>query len=308
MPTRSRTDLFALGSIAVAFAVLALKSVAWWLTGSPALLSDALESLVNVAGALMAWTAIRIASRPADANHPFGHHKAENFSAIVEGSLIIVAALLIVQSAWHSILEPGRVELGLPGLAINALAGAINLAWARILIREGRRARSPALGASGRHLMSDVWTSVGVLAGLLVVMATGWALLDPILAILVAANILREGWQVIFSSAGDLMDSAAQPEDRDIIETVVRDASRGALQVHDIRTRRAGQMLFVEFHLVVDREMSVGDAHAICDTIEAAVTARLPGSRTTIHVEPDEKLKATGLLPAGAPDPDVSEL
>lgn len=301
MQTPSRTDLYARGSIAVACAVLALKSVAWWLTGSPALLSDALESVVNVAGALLAWTAIRVARRPADTGHPFGHHKAENFSAIVEGSLIVVAAFLIVQSAWHSLVDPGRVELGPAGLAINALAGVINLIWARALIREGHRRRSPALDASGRHLMTDVWTSVGVLAGLLLVMATGWAVLDPILAILVAINILREGWRVIFASAGDLMDSAAQPEDREIIEEAVREASRGALQVHDIRTRRAGQMLFIEFHLVVDRDMSVGDAHAICDRIEAELGAQLPGSRTTIHVEPDQKLKDAGLRPVDAP-------
>ncbi len=287
----------ALGSVAVALSVLALKIVAWQLTGAVALYSDAMESFVNVAGALLAWTAIRIADRPADKSHPFGHHKAENLSAIAEGSLIVLAAVLILQEAWGALLSPNLERLGVVGLAVNSLAMVINLVWARVLITAGARRRSPALSANGRHLMTDVWTSVGVLAGLCLVLLTGWALLDPLMAVLVAVNILREGWKVIFSSAGDLMDSAAHASDREVIETSVRDSCHGALQVHDLRTRRAGKVLFIEFHLVVDAGMTVGEAHGICDTIEAAIAAHLSEARTTIHVEPDDMLEQSGLAP-----------
>ncbi|MFV0335606.1 MAG: cation diffusion facilitator family transporter [Tropicimonas sp.] len=292
------SHILALGSVAVSLTVLALKGAAWYMTGSVALYSDAMESFVNVAGAVLAWIAIRIAERPADSNHPFGHHKAENFSAIAEGSLIIVAAILILQEAVWALQAPGSLEEFDPvGLAVNAVAMVINLAWARVLITAGKRRRSPALGANGRHLMTDVWTSAGVLGGLGVALLTGWAFLDPLIAMLVAVNIVREGWHVVFDSAGDLMDSAARAEDRRVIETAVRNSSGGALQIHDLRTRRAGRSIFIEFHLVVDRDMSVGDAHDICDAIEDAIEDEIPGARTIIHVEPDDMLKAKGIHP-----------
>lgn len=291
------SSLLAFGSIVVALTVLALKVVAWRLTGSIALYSDAMESFVNVAGAVLAWVAIRIAERPADSSHPFGHHKAENFSAIAEGSLIVVAALLILQEAIGALWSPGLERLGPVGLAVNAVAMVVNLVWAQVLISAGRKRRSPALDANGRHLMTDVWTSAGVLLGLGLVLLTGWAILDPILACVVALNIVREGWKVVFDSAGDLMDSAARSEDRDIIEAAVRASSAGALQIHDLRTRRAGKVLFIEFHLVVDQQMTVGDAHEICDAIEDAIEAKIPEARTTIHVEPDEHLEDAGIHP-----------
>ncbi|MGV6802999.1 MAG: cation diffusion facilitator family transporter [Ruegeria sp.] len=297
MIDRTSSQALAIGSVAVSLLVLLLKVLAWYMTGSVALYSDAMESLVNVVAALLAWFAIRMAERPADSNHPFGHHKAENFSAIAEGTLIVLAAILIIQEAWHALLSPHLDQLGPAGLAVNAVAMILNLAWARILISAGQSRRSPAMTANGRHLMTDVWTSAGVLVGLVLVLVTGWAMLDPILAILVAANILREGWKVIFASAGDLMDSAAHSEDTDIIETAVRNSSHGALQIHDLRTRRAGKAVFIEFHLVVDRTMTVGDAHDICDAIEDAIAEKLPEARTTIHVEPDTQLKASGIKP-----------
>jgi cation diffusion facilitator family transporter len=207
---------------------------------------------------------------------------------------------LILREAWGALGAPSLADAEPVGLLVNGLAMALNLVWARVLIEFGQRNRSPALTASGRHLMADVWTSVGVLAGVGVALATGWAILDPILAILVALHVLREGWNVVFHSAGDLMDSAASAEDRDAIEDAVRASSQGALQIHDLRTRRAGQVLFVEFHLVVDRDMSVGAAHDICDTIEDAIAERLPGAQTTIHLEPDSQLEADGIQP----DPD----
>lgn len=298
MTDRMSSKGLALASIAVALVVLALKFVAWLLTGSVALYSDALESFVNVAGAVLAWIAIRIAERPADKNHPFGHHKAENFSAIAEGTLILLAALLVIQEAWGALWQPELERLGPAGMIVNAVAMVINGLWARLLIRAGARRRSPALSAGGRHLMADVWTSAGVLFGLVLALLTGWAILDPLLALVVAGNILREGWGVVFASAGDLMDSAAHSEDRATIETAIRDSAAGAMQIHDLRTRRAGKVLFIEFHLVVDREMSVGQAHEICDAIEAELERQMPEARTTIHVEPDNKLKKKGLEPA----------
>ncbi|EEX09428.1 cation diffusion facilitator family transporter [Ruegeria lacuscaerulensis ITI-1157] len=297
MIDRTSSQSLAVGSVAVALLVLALKIWAWRLTGSVALYSDAMESLVNVVAALLAWFAIRMAERPADTNHPFGHHKAENFSAIAEGTLIVLAAILILQEAWGALFAPHLDQLGPVGLAVNAAAMVLNLIWARVLIAAGGQRRSPAMTANGRHLMTDVWTSAGVLLGLVLVLLTGWAVLDPLLAIVVAANILREGWKVIFHSAGDLMDSAAHSDDTEIIEEAVRNSSQGALQIHDLRTRRAGKAVFIEFHLVVDRNMSVGEAHDICDAIEDAIAEKLPEARTIIHVEPDTKLEATGIEP-----------
>ncbi|SDI17201.1 cation diffusion facilitator family transporter [Aliiruegeria lutimaris] len=297
MLLQNTPDRLALGSLLVALTVLALKITAWKMTGSVALYSDAMETVVNVAGAIIAWMAIRFAARPPDANHPFGHHKAENFSAIAEGTLIVVAAILILQQAIAALWEPESLDLSVVGLSVNAAAAMANLLWSRVLIGAGTRRRSPALDASGRHLMSDVWTSVGVLGGLGFAALTGWGWLDPLMAVLVAFLILREGWKVIKSSADDLMDSAAHSQDREVIENAVRASSAGALQIHDLRTRRAGQAVFVEFHLVVPREMSVGAAHDICDRIEAAIDEQIEQVRTTIHVEPDFHIKKHGLEP-----------
>jgi len=293
-------ERLALGSIAVSLLVLGLKYLAWWMTGSVALYSDALESLVNVGGAALALLAVRYAQRPADRGHPYGHHKAEYFSAVAEGIMIVVAALLIVHQAVAAIYTPDLSELGPVGMAVNAVAMVINFAWARVLIVWARKHHSPAMGASGRHLMSDVWTSAGVLAGLLLAVLTGWAILDPLLAIIVAVNILREGLLVIRSSIGGLMDSAASPDEQAQIDTTIHAAANGALQVHDIRTRRAGQALFVEFHMVVPGAMTVAASHEICDRIEAALQAQIPGINATIHVEPDSKLEPVGLNPAQA--------
>ena len=205
--------------------------------------------------------------------------------------------MLILKQAGSALIARDSQPIGVAGLLVSGAAMVLNLVWAQVLIRVGRARRSPALRANGQHLMSDVWTTIGVLAGLALVMLTGWRLLDPLLAILVALHILREGWKVIFASAGDLMDSAADAEDHATIEAAVRASSHGALQVHDLRTRRAGKVLFIEFHLVVSRDMSVGRAHEICDAMEAAISAALPGARTTIHVEPEELLESAGLHP-----------
>lgn len=293
-PERNIATLAAL-SIAIAFAVMGIKYAAYAVTGSAALLSDALESVVNVVAAFVALWAIRVAQKPADKDHPFGHHKAEYFSAVVEGVLIVVAALLIFREAWLAYQTPRLLtEPGL-GIAINAAATLINLLWALFLIRQSRQRRSPALGADGRHLMSDVVTSVGVIAGLGLATATGWLVLDPIMAALVAANILREGWHVVTSSLSGLMDRAMEPADEDRVRTLISANAEGALEVHDLRTRIAGPALFIEFHMVVPEAMTVGAAHDICDRIENALIRGFEHATVQIHVEPEGEIKQTGV-------------
>ena len=298
MPDQARTvSRLALASIAVAIGVMGLKFLAWWLTGSVALFSDALESIVNVIAATAAFMAVRYAARPADSGHPFGHYKAEYFSAVLEGVLIVVAALLILHEAANALLEGvGEMTSPGPGLAINLAAAVINGVFASLLIRKGREYRSPALVADGKHIMADVVTSAGVLAGLVLALATGWLILDPLLAILVAGNILREGWHMISESVNGLMDRAVEGEEARRIEDVIRSNAAGAIEVHDIRTRAAGRATFIEFHLIVDAAMTVEESHAICDRIETGLHAAVPGARVTIHVEPDHKAKDEGLL------------
>ena len=291
-------ERLALGTILVAIAVLALKLLAWRLTDSVALMSDALESLVNVGGAIMAWMAVHYAKRPADAGHPFGHYKAEYFSAVIEGIMIIIAALLIVQQSVQALGNLGATaDWGRAGLLVNGIALVLNLIWARVLIRCGGGLNSPALIAGGRHLMSDVWTSVGVLLGLVLALVTGWTILDPLLALFVAVNILREGYGVVASSVNGLMDSAAPEEERARIEGLLHHAATGALQVHGLKTRRAGVALFVEFHMVVDGAMTVQASHMICDTIEEAIQQAFPEAQVIIHVEPEHKLEPSGIAP-----------
>ncbi|TNJ41167.1 cation diffusion facilitator family transporter [Phaeobacter sp. B1627] len=291
------------GTIAVSVLVLLLKLAAWALTGSVALFSDAMESLVNVSAAVLAWFAIRYAERPADDSHPFGHHKAEYFSAVIEGIMIILAAVLIVDQAVSALVTQAHADLSPLALIVNAAALVVNLIWAQVLLNSGARLGSPAFAAGGRHLMSDVWTSAGVLAALGLALVTGWTLLDPVLALLVAVNILREGLHVVSTSVDGLMDRAATEEEQDKIRTVILGSGGGALQIHDIKTRRAGKAMFVEFHMVVDGEMSVAESHDICDRLEAEIEATLPGVYVTIHVEPDHKLEDTGLEPTAFEPP-----
>lgn len=296
MPTMSPLMKIATGSIVVGIVVLALKTLAWWMTGSIALLSDALESTVNVATAIAALIAIRLASRPADANHPYGHHKAELFSAILEGVMIIIAALLIMREAYHGFLAPRMLDTPLEGLLVNGLASVINAFWCWMLITQGRKRRSPALVADGRHLFTDVISSVGVTFGVLVAILSGWAMLDPLMALIVAINILWSGWRVMRESLSGLLDEAIPDVTlAQVRETISREAE-GAVEAHDLRTRHAGQASFVEFHLIVPGEMTVNAAHDICDRIEAALKEILEGCVVTIHVEPERKAKHSGVV------------
>ena len=276
----------ATGSIAVALIVLALKVIAWQFTGSVALYSDALESTINVVSASIVWQALRIGARPADEDHPFGHHKAEYMSAVVIGVLIVLAAVMILREASLSLLAARALHPDPTGLAVSALATLVNLFWARHLVRSSESHRSPALAADGRHIMSDVWTSLGALAGLGLMLVTGWYALDALIAILVGLNILREGSKVIRTSIDGLMDKALGQSDSACIRDIVQTHAAGAIEVHDIRTRSAGAVRFVEFHLVVDGRMSVAASHAICDRLELALHQAMPDVQVTIHVEP----------------------
>ncbi|MBW6398598.1 cation diffusion facilitator family transporter [Roseomonas sp. HJA6] len=290
-----RATTLAIGSVVVSIAVLALKAVAWWLTGSVALLADALESIVNVAAAVAALIAVTYSALPADNNHPYGHAKAEYFSAVLEGALIIVAALLILHQAWGAFLMPRAPEQAGIGLAISAVASAVNAAWALHLGRRGRRLRSPALLADAAHLWSDVVTSAGVIVGVGLVALTGTLWLDPLLAALTAGNILFSGFRLLRESVGGLMDEAVPSATMDRIRAIVAEQAAGAIEAHDLRSRHAGRFTFLEFHLVVPGAMTVRESHDICDRIEAALKAELDTAVITIHVEPEGKAKQKGV-------------
>jgi cation diffusion facilitator family transporter len=291
----SNAARLAAGSVAVAVAVLALKAMAWWVTGSVALYADALESIVNVAAALAALLAVRLSALPADANHPYGHSKAEYFSAVLEGALIIVAALLILHEAWGAFQAPRAPEQAGIGLAVAAVASGINAAWALFLGRRGKALRSPALIADARHLWADVVTSAGVLVGVGLVTLTGFLWLDPLLAALTAVNIIFSGWRLLRESVGGLMDEAVPPATMERIRRIVAEQASGAIEAHDLRSRHAGRHTFLEFHLVVPGDMRVSESHEICDRIEAALKAELEDAIITIHVEPEAKAKQQGV-------------
>ena len=286
----------AAGSIAVGLVVLGLKAGAAAITGSAALYSDAAESVVNVAAGAVAMLALRLAELPPDANHPYGHDKAEFFSAVIEGVLIVVAAFTILQHAWQVFTHPTPIEAPLAGMVVNAVATVFNLLWAVVLLRRGAALRSPALVGDGRHLVADVVASVGVLAGLALVVATGLVWLDPLVAAGTACYILVTGGFLVRDSVGGLMDAAPSAAIVDRIRTLVGQAAEGAIEAHDLRTRHAGRLTFLEFHLVVPGAMTVADAHTICDRVEATLKAEMEGLMITIHVEPEGKAKHRGVI------------
>lgn len=284
------------GSILVGLVVLGLKLLAWVMTGSVALLSDALESTVNVATAIAALVAIHYAARPADADHPYGHHKAELFSAILEGVMIIVAALLILKQSYEGLMAPRALEAPIAGILVNAAASGLNGVWCWVLIHMGRRHRSPALVADGKHLLSDVISSVVVALGVLLALETGWAWADPALAGLVALNILWSGWKVMTQSLSGLLDESLSEEVLAEVRRVIGVEAVGAVEAHDLRTRAAGPATFIEFHLVVPGSITVAEAHEMCDRVEAALKALIEGCIITIHVEPEHKAKHSGIV------------
>ena len=296
---RDRISATALASIFVAVAVMGIKYLAYLRTGSVALYSDALESIVNVITAVVALLAVQVSRRPADKRHQFGHHKAEFFSAVLEGVLIVVAALMILHEAWGAFLKPRALDQPFLGLLINGVATAMNGAWSWFLISRGKAWRSPALAADGWHLLTDVATSLGVLVGLVLAAVTGWNILDPLLAAAVAVNILWAGYQLMSHSMSGLMDEAVDGEIQERIRTAIAGNGDGALQVHDIRTRHAGRATFIEFHLVVPGDMTVMRSHEICDRLEDALRSEVEGAEVVIHVEPEHKAKTKGAVLIG---------
>lgn len=271
-------------SVAAALATIAMKAGAWWLTGSVGYLSDALESLVNLAGASFALLMVNLARAPADAGHPWGHGKAEYFSAAFEGVLIFLAALAILAMAIPRLFDPQPVgQLGI-GTALSVAASFINFAVARVLFEVGRRHRSLALEADARHLMADVWTTAGVVAGVALSAAAGWPWLDPLVAIAVALNILREGWYLIQRSVDGLMDKALESDEIRAIETVFDGFEARGCRFANLRTRSAGPLRFAHVDLRVPGDWSVARSHALADAVEAAVSEI--GVTLSTHVEP----------------------
>lgn len=294
-----RTVGIAWGSLGVSVVVLAMKAAAYWLTGSVALYSDALETVINVAAAIMALFALWYSARPADSNHPYGHYKAEYLSAVVEGVLVLITAFAIGHQAWLAWQHPRVPETPFLGIALNGVAGGINLVWALVLISSGRKWKSPALVAGGKHIMTDVWTTGAVLFGFAMVPLTGWLRLDPLVAAFVALNILFSGFRMLRESIGGLMDEVTDPEGVARIRRLISRYAEGAIEAHDVRIRVAGQVTFIEFHLVVPANMTVLDAHAICDRIESGIGREIGDAVITIHVEPEGKAKHRGIVVVG---------
>jgi cation diffusion facilitator family transporter len=279
----------ALLSIATSLATIALKFGAYFLTHSVSLWSDALEALVNLAAGLVALGALTLAEQPADDSHMYGHDKAEYFSSGVEGALILVAALTILWSAGERLLHPEPLgPLGL-GIAVAFVAGLANFLTARTMLKVAHQHDSITIEADARHLLTDVWTSVGILGGLVVVMLVpAWSILDPLMAIAVAVHILFTGFDLIRRSADGLMDAALPPAEVREVERVLGATLPEGSSWHALRTRKAGSRRFAEFHLLVPGAMSVEDSHVLCDRVEAELMGTLAKLSVTIHVEPAE--------------------
>jgi cation diffusion facilitator family transporter len=273
-------------SIAVAVVTIVLKTGAWWVSGSVSLLSDALESLVNLAGAMFALAMVTIAARPPDDDHPYGHHKAEYFSSGFEGVLIFAAALAIVWAAVHRLLDPQPLSAVGLGIALSVVSSAMNGVLAWTMLRKAKVVRSMALEADARHLYTDVWTSVGVVLGLFGVMATGWLWLDPVIAILVALNILREGALLVWRSADGLMDQALEPAVMADIDKVLEDFRHQTIRFDHVVTRSAGQRRFIDMHMHMPAAWSLGRAAAVRAAVEQALMSAVPGLRASIQLLP----------------------
>ena len=274
-------------SIGTAVATVAIKAVAAWLTNSVGLWSDAAESTVNLVAALVALWALRLSSKPADHNHDFGHGKAEYMSAAVEGTLIFVAAALIIYSAIQRLFAPQPLEQLGVGLALSMLATLLNLGTGLLLIRAGRTHRSITLEADGRHLLTDVWTSVGVLVAIGLVALTGWLVLDPIIALAVGANILFTGYTLVRRSVVGLLDAALPEDEVAIVSAVLADTCDDPrVEITELRTRESGRQRFVYATLSVPGGWTVRRSHVVADEVEHAVDVALPGTTTFVHIEP----------------------
>jgi cation diffusion facilitator family transporter len=283
---RASLSRFAWLSIAAAFATIVLKASAYYITGSVGLLSDALESIVNLGAALMALAMLAVAARPADEMHAFGYSKAEYFSSGLEGSLILLAAASIVWTAIPRLITPRPLEQVGIGLAVSILAAIVNYAVARRLLDAADKYHSITLEADARHLMTDVWTSAGVVAGVLIVALTGWNRLDPIIAITVAINILWTGAKLLRSSVLGLLDTALPPAEHQAIKEVLNRYERDGIRHHALRTRHAGSRSFISFHVLVPGDWTVQRGHDLLEQVERDIRAAVPGATVFTHLEP----------------------
>jgi cation diffusion facilitator family transporter len=275
-------------SVVVAAATIALKTLAWWLTDSVGLLSDAMESIVNLASALFALLMVRIALRPADADHPYGHHKAEYFSAGFEGLLIIIAALAITWAALQRLVDPRPIEQVGIGLALSVVSSAFNGALAWVMFHSARAHRSMALEGDARHLMTDVWTSAGVVVGVTLAAATDWVWLDPAVGIAVAANIMREGVHLMWRSAEGLMDRALEPAVQAEIQKTLAQFQHHTIRFDHVTTRRSGKRRFVDMHMHMPASWTLGRAAALRGSVEQALMSAVPGLRASIQLLPSD--------------------
>jgi cation diffusion facilitator family transporter len=269
-------------------AVITLKLVAWWVTGSVGLLSDAVESVANLAGAVVAYLMLALAARPPDEEHAYGHSKAEYFASGFEGGLILVAAAGIGWVAGARLLDPRPLEAVGTGIALGAVATLLNLGVARLLLQAGRHRGSITLEASGHHLMTDVWTSAGVLGGVGAVALTGWNVLDPLIALAVSVHILWTGWALVRRSALGLLDTALPEEKLGRIRRVLAEYEAHGIQFHALRTRTAGRQSFVSMHVLVPGEWSVQRGHDLVEEVEARIREGIPGATVFTHLEPVE--------------------
>ena len=279
---------FAYGSLAVGMIGLILKYYAYHITGSVALYSDALECIVNIVASVVMFITVRLSITPADRNHHYGHYKAEYLSAVFEGIFIIIAALAIFHEAYHGYFHPRRLDEPIEGLLISGLATVINGIWALIIINRGKYYRSLALVADGKHLLADLISSIGVLFGVSLAVITDVMILDPLIAVLCGVHILWSGWKLIKESVDGLMDKAPDAKEMAKIKAIINANNSAAKNIHNLKVRHAGRAVFIDFHLVVEGEMTVSASHAICDQIEAALHNAYEDAIISIHVEPED--------------------
>ncbi|HYN40820.1 MAG TPA: cation diffusion facilitator family transporter [Thermoanaerobaculia bacterium] len=300
-PQPAAAQRFALLSIAAAIVTIGMKTTAWKLTGSVGLLSDAVESIVNLLAALVAFWALRVAAQPPDAEHPFGHSKAEYLASAFEGIAILGAAIAIAMTAWKRIADPQPLEnVGL-GLAVAVGAAAVNGVVAFVLLRAGRRLDSITLRSDAHHLMTDVWTSGGVLVGILIVKLTGWLVLDPIVALAVATNIVWMAAKILLETAQGLLDRTIPAAEQKQLDDVLAKFRGDGVEVHAVRARQAGPVRFIDMHVLVPGSWSVQRGHDLCEGIESGVKSLFPRSSVLTHLEPAEDPTAWD-DPAGGPN------
>jgi cation diffusion facilitator family transporter len=286
MVKKANLTRFAWLSIGAAVLTIALKSLAYWFTGSVGLLSDALESLVNLVAAIMALGMLTVAARPADEIHAFGYSKAEYFSSGLEGALILIAAATIIWTAVPRLFAPQPLEqLGI-GLTVSVVASAVNFGVARVLLNAGKEYRSITLEADAHHLMADVWTSAGVVLGVGAIALTGWLHLDPLIALIVAANILRTGWHLLSRSVRGLLDAALPAEEQEAIKNVLNHYDSQGIQYHALRTRQAGTRSFISLHVLVPADWTVQRGHDLLERLERDIRRAVPGAQLFTHLEP----------------------